>query len=71
MPSRKPAQTNGESLKNVACTFCGSTNTELMGLFGPFHLASQYYCLDCHSPFARIKWQSEHPQKTDEPDEKA
>ena len=42
--------------EEVACTNCDSTNTEMIGLFGAFHLASQFYCLDCGNPFGRIRW---------------
>ena len=42
--------------EEVACTDCGSTNTEMIGLFGAFNLASQFYCLDCGNPFGRIRW---------------
>lgn len=39
----------------VECPFCGSTETEMMSLFGQQLLTVQYYCNRCHTPFERIK----------------
>ncbi len=44
-----------EAKAQVLCPFCGSTNTELLSLFGQQLLTVQYYCNDCHTPFERIK----------------
>ena len=49
---------NGQA-EGVNCAYCGSANTELLGLFGAFHLATQYYCRACGSPFGVVRWQSE------------
>ncbi len=40
----------------VPCPFCGSTDTELMSLFGSSQLTSQYYCRGCRTAFERVKW---------------
>ena len=61
--------TNGKSrTESVACTHCGSTDTEMISLFGAFHLASQYFCLACGSPFAHARWQPQGPQSPDTDD---
>jgi len=39
----------------VACPYCGSTDTELFSLFGQQLLTVQYYCNACHTPFECIK----------------
>lgn len=64
MPEDDTKVTNGKSQgEKVACVYCGSTDTEMIGLFGAFHLASQYFCRSCHSPFALVKWQPEKPHR--------
>jgi DNA-directed RNA polymerase subunit RPC12/RpoP len=44
-----------EAKAEVLCPYCGSSNTELLSLFGQQLLTVQYYCNDCHTPFERIK----------------
>jgi transposase-like protein len=44
-----------------ACPFCGSSETELVSLFGSSALTSQYYCRQCRSPFEQVKWGSRPP----------
>lgn len=51
-----PAIGKEEAEEPVACPFCGSTDTELFGLFGQMHLASQYYCNGCHTVFDYVVW---------------
>jgi hypothetical protein len=38
------------------CPYCASTRTERTAAFGPFHMTEPYVCLECHSPFSRIRW---------------
>lgn len=45
----------GEIDKQVACPYCGSTDTELFALFGQQLLTVEYYCNTCHTPFEHIK----------------
>lgn len=55
-------QTNGTDdwlEQEIACMHCGSTDTEMLSLFGPFHLASQYYCRACGNPFGRMRWDAD------------
>lgn len=40
----------------IPCPFCGSTETDLMSLFGSSQLTSQYYCRGCRTAFERVKW---------------
>ncbi len=40
----------------IPCPFCGSTDTELMSLFGSSQLTSQYYCRGCRTAFERVRW---------------
>jgi DNA-directed RNA polymerase subunit RPC12/RpoP len=37
------------------CPYCGSTDTELLSLFGQQLLTVQYYCRGCRTPFERVK----------------
>jgi hypothetical protein len=43
----------------LACPYCGSLRTERTAEFGPFHMAEQYHCLACKSPFSRMRWESD------------
>jgi hypothetical protein len=56
---------NGTSLrgagKNPQCPFCGSTDTELLSLFGSQLLTDQRYCRTCHTPFEHIARDDEDP----------
>ena len=38
----------------IRCPFCGSTETEEMGVFGSQLSTSQRYCRACHTPFERL-----------------
>jgi len=44
-----------EAKTQVACPFCGSTDTELFSLFGQQLLTVQFYCNSCHTPFECVK----------------
>jgi ring-1,2-phenylacetyl-CoA epoxidase subunit PaaD len=44
-----------EAKAQVACPFCGSTDTELFSLFGQQLLTVQFYCNACRTPFECIK----------------
>lgn len=57
MPAEREVQSGAE--KDVICLYCDSADVEMIGLFGAFHLASQYYCRACHSPFGRVRWRAE------------
>lgn len=46
-----------DSASEIACPYCGSSDTELMSLFGQQLLTVQYYCRSCHTPFERVKGQ--------------
>ncbi len=39
----------------VACPWCGSTDTESEGVFGPTACRSIYYCRACRNPFEAMK----------------
>jgi len=45
---------NAES-NSVACPFCNSTDNEMIALFGPQMLTSQYYCNNCRTGFEAVK----------------
>ena len=50
---------NNEEAKDeeqIACPFCGSTETEFFSLFGQFLLTSQYYCRNCRTVFDVVRW---------------
>ncbi|MDQ7028268.1 MAG: hypothetical protein Q9O62_00065 [Ardenticatenia bacterium] len=51
-----PAIGKEEAERPVSCPFCGSSETELFGLFGQMHLASQYYCRSCRTVFDYVVW---------------
>jgi DNA-directed RNA polymerase subunit RPC12/RpoP len=40
---------------SVRCPYCGSTETELLSLFGQQLLTVQYYCNTCRTPFEHVK----------------
>lgn len=42
-------------MAGVECPYCGSTDTEMMSLFGQQLLTAQYYCNRCRTPFERVK----------------
>ncbi|WP_456238398.1 PaaD-like zinc ribbon domain-containing protein [Priestia abyssalis] len=42
----------------IHCSFCDSTNVNLLSPFGTAQLVSQHYCNSCHSVFEYIRWQN-------------
>ncbi|HLB46835.1 MAG: hypothetical protein AABZ58_10725 [Chloroflexota bacterium] len=60
---------NNEEAKDeeqIACPFCGSTETEFFSLFGQFLLTSQYYCRNCRTVFDVVRWTEDEPQPSTE-----
>ena len=55
--------------RTVACPYCGSPRTERTAEFGPFHMTEHYHCLDCKSPFSRMRWESRDEGASSEPAE--
>ena len=47
--------------QEIPCPYCESHETEMIALFGPKLLTSQYYCRACHSAFEVVR--------ADEPEE--
>ncbi|HKB47715.1 MAG TPA: hypothetical protein VKC57_08465 [Ktedonobacterales bacterium] len=47
--------TGGPPTDELRCPFCGSTDTELLSLFGSQLLTEQRYCHACRTPFEHIK----------------
>ncbi len=45
-----------QTIREVACPFCSSVDTELISLFGMQMMTSQYYCRQCHTVFEAVKW---------------
>lgn len=45
----------GRTVRNVACPFCGSTNTELESEFGATACKSLHVCRSCRQPFEHFK----------------
>ncbi|MGH2945126.1 MAG: hypothetical protein ACRDPC_02455 [Solirubrobacteraceae bacterium] len=41
--------------ETVRCPWCGSSEVERIGEWGPQLLAEQYMCLSCRSPFEWIR----------------
>jgi hypothetical protein len=50
-----PADGDSRDGDVVTCTWCGSTNVERIGEFGPGLMTEQWMCLDCRSPFEWIR----------------
>ena len=44
----------GSATASPRCPFCGSTDTELLSLFGSQLLTDQRYCRSCHTPFEHV-----------------
>lgn len=45
----------------VACPFCGSTDTERESAFGSEISKTQHYCNSCNTVFERIKYDGDNP----------
>ncbi len=53
----QPQKPNGASdSARPSCAYCGSTDTELISLFGQTLMGSQYYCKTCHTVFEAVRW---------------
>ncbi|WP_456243153.1 PaaD-like zinc ribbon domain-containing protein [Thermus filiformis] len=46
----------------MTCPWCGSTRVERLGEFGPQLMGEPYLCLECRSPFERIRKRGEDDQ---------
>ncbi|WP_245926352.1 1,2-phenylacetyl-CoA epoxidase subunit PaaD [Sulfoacidibacillus thermotolerans] len=42
--------------KAPSCSYCGSTNTEVVSMFGPSACRAIYYCKTCNQPFEGMKF---------------
>lgn len=51
--------------EEVKCAFCGSTDTEMISLFGGTLMSSQYYCNKCRTVFEAVRWTKEEPAAED------
>lgn len=49
------------SKPEIACPFCGSTDTERESAFGSEISKTQHYCNGCNTVFERIKFDGENP----------
>lgn len=56
----------GEGGAAIACPFCGSTDVELLSLFGSQLLTDQYYCRACRTPFEHLRADAADTVDTDE-----
>ncbi len=41
----------------IRCPFCGSSDTEMLALFGQQLMTTQHYCHNCKSAFEAVKWE--------------
>jgi transposase-like protein len=48
-------QSEERRIAPVVCPFCGSSDTELISLFGSQLSTSQYQCRACHTYFESMK----------------
>ncbi len=48
------ADTMSNSSHTSRCPFCGSTDVEMLSLFGSQLLTEQLYCRACHTPFEHV-----------------
>jgi hypothetical protein len=48
-------QSSDASGPAIMCPFCGSTEVELLALFGSQLLTDQYYCRACRTPFEHLR----------------
>jgi ring-1,2-phenylacetyl-CoA epoxidase subunit PaaD len=51
----------------LRCPFCGSTDTELLALFGSQLLTEQRYCRACRTPFEAIARDNTSPAPPAQP----
>lgn len=57
------AAVNQDASPAIRCPFCGSTETEEMGVFGSQLSTAQRYCRACHTPFERLTRAAEPPRE--------
>ncbi len=56
LPGRCGEEGASESaLRNVACPFCGSKDTDLESIFGPTLCRAIHYCTECQQSFEQFK----------------
>jgi DNA-directed RNA polymerase subunit RPC12/RpoP len=65
---RQDMQRSKAASVGVACPFCGSTNVELLALFGSQLLTDQYYCSACRTPFEHLRADDEEGEGQEEAD---
>jgi formate dehydrogenase maturation protein FdhE len=46
---------NDRSAAPAICPFCGSSDADMLALFGQQLMTAQYYCNACRTPFERVK----------------
>lgn len=56
-----PPNPSGRQPDGPTCPWCGSARVERIGQFGPQLMTAQYQCLDCGSPFGRIRQRGPNP----------
>lgn len=54
-PPRYEVEFELDILENIACPFCGSTNTSVQTPFGPTLCRSIHYCNSCSQAFEQFK----------------
>jgi ring-1,2-phenylacetyl-CoA epoxidase subunit PaaD len=50
-----PEREGGGDEAPLACPWCGSVRVEKVAAFGSHLMVAQYLCLQCRSPFERIR----------------
>jgi ring-1,2-phenylacetyl-CoA epoxidase subunit PaaD len=50
-----PEREEGGDETPLACPWCGSAHVEKVAAFGSHLMVAQYLCLQCRSPFERIR----------------
>jgi DNA-directed RNA polymerase subunit RPC12/RpoP len=54
-PPAAPPEPGPDDVTPPRCPWCGSDRVERISLVGPQLMSEQYVCLNCHSPFERIR----------------
>ncbi len=49
--------------ESPTCPFCGSTDNEMVALFGSQLLTSQFYCHGCHTVFEAVRHGAAVPEE--------
>ena len=55
MPSTSETTGAPHRQEGPTCPFCGSTDSEMVALFGSQLLTSQFYCRGCHTVFEAVR----------------